>query len=100
MLIKQEAIKMFGHIDDSMMEIFDATFEIEAGNKIQRQAMQAPRIFLEQQFMSLVQQAYESHMPVRVKISAIVYYWYQYEQRWIDRENSVEFINKAWQDSH
>lgn len=89
---------MFGHIDNRMMEVFAVTFEVEMNNKIQKQTMQAPRIMLEQQFVSLVQQAYESRVPVRVKMSMTVPIWIQFENRWVDREHSVEFTNQAWQD--
>lgn len=91
---------MFGHIDNRMMEVFVVAFEVEMNNKIQRQTMQAPRIMLEQQFVSLVQQAYESRVPVRVKMSMDVPIWIQFENKWVNREHSVEFTNQAWQDSH
>ena len=91
---------MFGHFNNGMMETFAVTLEVEMDNKIQRQTMQAPRIMLEQQFVSLVQQAYESRIPVRVKMSMDVPIWIQFEQRWVNREHSVEFTNQAWQDSH
>ena len=91
---------MFGHFNNGMMETFVVTLEVEMDNKIQRQTMQAPRIMLEQQFVSLVQQAYESRVPVRVKMRMDVPIWIQFEQRWVNRENSVEFTNQAWQDSH
>jgi hypothetical protein len=82
------------------MEVFDATFEVEMNGKIQKQNIQAPRFVLEQQFVALVQQAYESRVPVRVKMGVVVSIWIQFEDRWVDRENSIEFTNKAWQDSH
>lgn len=88
---------MFGN-NNSQMEVFAVEFEIEMNNKIQRQSMQAPRFILEQQFVSLVQQAYKSHIPVRVKMSMVVPIWIQFENKWVDRERSVEFVNKAWQD--
>ena len=91
---------MFERIDNRMMDVFVVVFEIEMNDKIQRQTMQAPRIMLEQQFVSLVQQAYESRVPVRVKMSMAVPIWIQFENRWVDREHSVEFVNQAWQDSH
>ena len=79
------------------MEVFVVTFEIEMNNNIQKQVMQAPRFVLEQQFVSLVKQAYESRVPVRVKMSMVVPIWIQFENRWVEREHSVEFVNKAWQ---
>ena len=87
---------MFGNINNQI-EIFTVTFEIEMNEKIQKQAMQAPRFILEQQFASLVEQAYRSKIPVRVKISTNVPIWIQFENRWAERENSIEFTNEAWQ---
>ena len=91
---------MFEHMSGNMLEMFSVTFEIEVDNKIQRQNMQAPRVMLEQQFVSLVQQAYKNLMPVRIKMSMDVPIWVQFENKWVTREHSVEFANKAWQDSH
>lgn len=90
---------LFGSINNQM-EVFAVTLEVEMNGKIQRQTMQAPRFVLEQQFVSLVQQAYESRVPVRVKMSMNVPIWIQFENRWVEREHSVEFANQAWQNSH
>ena len=85
---------------NSQMDVFTVVFEIEANNRIQKQTMQAPRFMLEQQFVSLVDQAYRNRTPVRVKMGMDVPIWIQFENRWVNREHSVEFTNQAWQDSH
>lgn len=78
------------------MEVFACTFEIEVDKKIQRQTMEAPRIMIEQQFVSLVEQAANSTKPVKVKMSRKVPVWNQFENRWNDIEHCAIFANYAY----
>ena len=86
---------MFRHVNDQF-EIYDCILEIAMNNQVQKQRMQAPRIMLVQNFESLVEQASNSSTPVMVKMSRNVPIWSQFENRWIERENSIIFTNNAW----
>ena len=77
--------------------MFVCTFEIENGQQIQKQTIQAPRIMLEQQFLSYVQQAANTSHPVRIKMSRKAPVYDNFNDKWIDRENSIEFMNKAYE---
>lgn len=78
------------------MEVFECTFDIEVEDRIQHQVVQAPRAALEQQFLSLVQQAIQSSKSVKVKMSRKVPIYDNFNKKWIERENSVTFANNAY----
>lgn len=58
--------------------------------------MQAPRAVLEQQFVSLIQQATQSNKPIRLKMSRKVPVYDDFNDKWIERGNSVVFANNAY----
>ena len=82
---------------DQQIEMFACVFEIEANGNIRRQRIEAPRMIIEQQFMSLVQQAANNTTPIRVKMSRMESVWNQFDNVWVDVENSIEFTNIAWE---
>lgn len=84
---------------DEMFEIFEVIFEIENGNQKQRSRMQAPRIMLQRQFVSLMEQAIHTNVPVRITMSRREPVWNPFEDRWIEQEYSMSFSNNAWQGS-
>lgn len=86
---------MFERIREQM-EIFECTFDMEVENDIQHQVVQAPRAALEQQFLSLVQQAAQSSKPVKVKMSREVPIYDNFDKKRIERENSVAFANNTY----
>lgn len=86
---------MFERIREQM-EVFECTFDIEVEDRIQHQVVQAPRAVLEQQFLSLVQQAIQSSKSVKVKMSRKVPIYDNFNKKWIERENSVTFANNAY----
>lgn len=86
---------MFERIREQM-EVFECTFDIEVENRIQHQIVQAPRAALEQQFLSLVQQAAQSSKQVKVKMSRKVPIYDSFDKKWIERENSVTIANNAY----
>ena len=87
---------MFGRIDEKM-DVFTCTFEIHIGDKKEQRTIQAPRIMIEQEFISLVQQANNNPSPIMIIMSRRVPIWSQLKNAWIEREHSVEFRNLAWQ---
>ncbi len=86
---------MFENIREQM-EVFECTFDVEVDGVTNRSRIQAPRVALEQQFMSLVQQAANSAKPVKVKMSRVVPIYDNFDNKWINRENSVTFANNAY----
>lgn len=81
-------------------EQYSCRIEIEMDGCVQQQAMEAPRVFLEQQFLSLVQQAASVARPVRVKMIRTERIWSQYDQRYIPQEYALEFTNNAYEHLH
>ena len=77
-------------------ELFDVTFEITEGNNIRNQRMQAPRMLIEQQFLQLIQQAANLQTPIKVKMSRIEQIYDNFDQKMVDREISVSFMNNAY----
>ncbi len=88
---------MYEHIR-SQMDIFVCSFEINANGVIHRQTVQAPRVVLEQQFMSLMEQAYHDPNPVMVKMSRPIDIWDPFDKKMIRRENSIVVKNSAYVD--
>ena len=58
--------------------------------------MQAPRMLIEQQFLQLIQQAANLQTPIKVKMSRIEQIYDNFDQKMVDRENSVSFMNNAY----
>lgn len=65
--------------------------------RVQMQRMKAPRIMIEQQFKSLMQQAANDTSPIKVRISRKVPIWNQFEDKWIEREFDIVFTNIAYE---
>ena len=84
---------MFRFVDQSAFEAFNCFFEIEVGNQNQKYFMEMPRVMLEKEFISLVQQAAQHSVPTRIKMGRLIPIWNQLEQKWIEIENSIEFEN-------
>lgn len=87
---------MFDGINERF-EVFACTITIDIGDKRQQQTIQAPRVMIEQEFVSLMQQANNNNAPVRITLSRKVPIWSQLQNKWIEHENSIEFCNLAWQ---
>lgn len=52
------------------MDIYKVTFEIYINDKLtSRQIIQAPRMIIESQFLSLVKQASQDYRHIRIKMS-------------------------------
>lgn len=81
-------------------EIFDVDFEITTQNGIRVSSVTAPRMMLEQQFLSLVREAATILEPVKVKMKRTIPIYSQFDNCWYDRECSVEFTNYAYTRSH
>ena len=78
------------------LELYYCMFEIEANNNKQQQSIQAPRIMIEQQFVSLVEQAANSNSPVRIRMSRKVPIYDDMTGESTEQEIDVVFTNIAW----
>ena len=85
----------FGGIDERF-ETFECMIDIETNGNKQRQRIQAPRIMIEQQFMSLVQQAVQADRPVKVILSRMVPVYDEFNDKWIEIENYIAFENNMY----
>lgn len=80
------------------MDVYVCSFEINVNGVVQKQTMQAPRMMLEQQFMSLMEQAYQDARPIMVKMSRPNDIWDPFDKKMIRRENSIIVKNSAYVD--
>lgn len=78
------------------LEVYDCVFEVKTPYVTQRQQMAAPRIMLEQRFISLAEQAAQSNEAIMVAIRRDIPIWDQFEQRWYSREANIVFKNNAY----
>lgn len=86
---------MFQNIHEQF-EVFSCIIEIETDNKVQKQNIQQPRIMLEQNFASLIQQAANTSSPTKVKISRVIPVYDCFNSKWIEREIDIVFKNNAY----
>ena len=78
------------------MEAHACTLYIEANGQIQHRTLTAPRMVLEGEFMSLVNQAIHSEFPVMIKMSRQVPIYNDFDDQWIEREHYMLFKNNAY----
>lgn len=75
---------------------YSVMFEVTVGDKLDSFIREAPRIMLEHEFISLVEQAARYTKPVKVRMSRKVPIYDPFDKTTIERVNSIEFTNKAW----
>ena len=84
----------FGGMNEQF-EIFDCMLEIDSGGSKQRQRMQAPRVIIEQQFLSTCQQIAQMQVPAKVKLSRIAKCSNEWSDKIVEREVYLLFRNNA-----
>ncbi len=77
-------------------EIFNVSIEITTQSGTRTSTMSAPRMILEQQFLSLVQEAAGSPEPVKIEIKTNSPIFSSFDNSWHDRECGIEFVNHAY----
>ena len=80
----------------SRMDVFTRTFELRTQNGSQIQTIQAPRMMLEQQFISLAEDISHMKDPAMIKISRIVPMYDKIDKCWVNREHSIELKNNHY----
>lgn len=78
-------------INSDIFETFICTFEIEHNGQKSTQTIQAPRMVIEQQILSLAQQAARAAGHIKVKVSRKVPIYDNFKGEWIELENSITF---------
>lgn len=86
---------MFNHFQ-MFDDLYAVIFEITEGDNVRKQQMQAPRIIIEQQFLQLMQQAANVQIPVKIKLSRTEQVFDSFDQKFVDRENSITFMNNTY----
>lgn len=86
---------MFNHFQ-MFDDLYDVIFEITEGDNVRKQQMQAPRIIIEQQFLQLMQQAANVQIPVKIKLSRTEQIYDNFDQKFIEQENSITFMNNTY----
>lgn len=86
----------FGNI----MKTYTVALEIYTPSGVQKRQLQAPRVLIEQQFLSLVEQSMSSGAPVKIAMRRYEPEWNQYEGKYINMEYSVVYANQLYLTSH
>lgn len=86
---------MFNHFQ-MFDDLYDVIFEITEGDNVRKQQMQVPRIIIEQQFLQLMQQAANVQIPVKIKLSRTEQIYDNFDQKFIEQENSITFMNNTY----
>lgn len=82
------------------LQIFSCTFDIYVGDNYKRQTIKAPRFILEQDFLGYVEEAANTAIPIKIKMSRINTVWNHFEQRYMNQEQSIIFANNAYMNIH
>lgn len=86
---------MFEHIHDKINP-YHCVFEINVNGQITTQNIHAPRMVIEENFISLVSQAAQSNSPVMIKMSRKENIYDEFNKKWDEKEHFVVFQNNAY----
>lgn len=78
------------------LEIKECSFDIESNGHIDNQVMQAPKMVIIQQFLSLIQQAISTDSPIRITMATMVPVWSDKIAGYRDMKSTLEFKNNAY----
>lgn len=79
------------------LEPYQCLIELEQNGNIQRQMLTAPKIIIIKQITEIARSISNLQMPCRCKVSRTVSIYDQFDGKWLDREYSIEFQNKAYE---
>lgn len=80
---------------NEQFELKDCYFEIDNNGQISHQRVQAPKMVIIQQFLSLLQQAINVTAPVKIKLGTMVQVYSEKLNIYRDMESTIEFKNNA-----
>lgn len=80
---------------NGQLEMFDCFIDIEVSGDCQRRRMQAPRIMIEQQFLSACQEIAQMNAPAKIKLSRTAQCSNDWSDKIVEREVYIMFRNNA-----
>mgnify|MGYP007087857288 CR=1 FL=1 len=72
-------------------EFFSCTMTVESEGDIETRLLHGPRIFLEEQILSVVKGMYTKGIHGRVTVTRPIQWFSQVEQTWVRREARIDF---------
>ena len=81
-------------------ETYDCIIEIHEGETTRSGRITQPELMIEQQFISLTQQAAQSSIPIKFTISRVDKIWDELEQEFKTVTYSMGFMNNPWLAEH
>lgn len=78
-------------------ETYQCLIELEQGTDLQRQVVTAPKFVIIQQILEIAQAICNKKTPCRCKVSRTVPIYSRFDKQWFNREYSIEFKNKAYE---
>lgn len=78
------------------LEIKECSFDIESNGHTDHQVMQAPKMVIIQQFLSLIQQAISTDSLVRITMATMVPVWSDKIAGYRNMRSTLEFKNNAY----
>ena len=82
----------------NQFNIHDVSIEVETDGQVQYHNMQAPEIMIVQQFLSLIQQAVNTNIPVRITMATMVPVYSDKITEYRNMKSTLEFKNDAYLD--
>lgn len=81
---------------NEQFEIKECSFDIESNGRTDHQVMQTPKMVIIQQFLSLIQQAINTDIPVKITMTTMVPVWSDKIVGYRDMKSTLEFKNNAY----
>ena len=81
---------------DEQLEIKECSFDVESNGHTDHQVMQAPKMVIIQQFLSLIQQAVSTDSPARITMTTMVPVWIDKIAGYRNMKSTLEFKNNAY----
>jgi hypothetical protein len=78
------------------MKVYECILEIETEGGTQTTQLTAPRIMIENHFLSLLEQAIAAPVPVMIKLSRVERVWSQYDNQNLNHEYYIQFKNNHY----
>ena len=80
---------------NEQFEIKECSFDIESNGHTDHQVMQAPKMVIIQQFLSLIQQAINTDIPVRITMATMIPVYSDKIAGYRNMKSMLEFKNNA-----
>jgi hypothetical protein len=78
------------------MRVYECVLTVETEAGVQTTQLTAPRVIIENHFVSLLEQAVAASVPVMIKLSRMDPVWSQYDAQNLNREYIIQFKNNHY----